>query len=278
MRVPAFQLYAGDWLADPDLARCSFAAQGALMRAMCVLHQCEPYGVAKWPLGELAKAAGVPVKLLKECAVKGVLSGADGPHEGYVYRPRHAGQDGAPVTLIEAGPGPLWFVRRMVRDDYVRSRRGASTRFAAPNPAPNPAPTRAVGDGFGDGPSSSSSSSTPKNLQKKQVDGEIAPGLRERIDCLRAVCSTEHVDHGTPKAVAHLRQMAAEGITDVQLREAIRNVRDRPEHPASLSLSYLAPVVRDVAQGLIDGHGRGADAYAEAERRIQEREARNAAG
>ena len=44
MRRPSFQFYPMDWLTDPALCACSFEAQGAWIRLLCVMHQCDPYG------------------------------------------------------------------------------------------------------------------------------------------------------------------------------------------------------------------------------------------
>lgn len=145
---------------------------------MCVLHDSDEYGVCLWPLDELARAAGVPLKLVRELAAKDVLKGADKRASDYVFTPRHAGKDGEPVTLVEAGDGPCWYCSRFVRDEYVRQRRGQSTRYTSDNQPPKAIPDGApeeaqkvqpitppksspkppFGERQGDGASSSSSS------------------------------------------------------------------------------------------------------------------------
>ncbi len=96
---------------------------------------------------------------VRELVEKGVLKGADRDAPAYVYRPKHAGKLGEPVILVTADDGPVWYSSRMVRDEYVRQRRGESTRFDSADNQPSRSPKGGIGDGFGDGPSTSSSPS-----------------------------------------------------------------------------------------------------------------------
>ncbi len=138
MKRPSFQFYPADWRHNAKLRRCSIAARGAWMDVLCVLHDSDEYGVARWPLADVARAAGVPLKTLRELAEKDVLKGGDAAAENYVYTPRHANRDGPPVILVIPGPGPCWYCSRLVRDEYVRQRRGKSTRFSDENQPPKP--------------------------------------------------------------------------------------------------------------------------------------------
>lgn len=163
MKAPAFQLYARDWLANVKLRRCSPAARGAWIDIMCLMHGSEEYGVLRWPLVDIARTVNVPVKVLRELVDREVLKGADKGATDYLHTPRHAGKDLEPVTLLSAGPGPVWYCSRFLRDEWVRGRRGGETRFdtdnqppartpnrskgAAPNKAPTGPPTGRLGDG-----------------------------------------------------------------------------------------------------------------------------------
>lgn len=129
MKRPAFQFYVESWMANAKLRRCSWAARGVWAAVLCTMHDSDEYGILRWPLSEIAQSIGCPPRLLSEVVVKGVMKGSDHEHEGYIYRPRHAGKEGAPVVLIEPGDGPCWFSSRMVRDEYVRTKAGVSTRF-----------------------------------------------------------------------------------------------------------------------------------------------------
>lgn len=133
MKRPAFQFYAGDWMRNAKLRRCSSAARGTWIDTMCLFHNSDEYGILRWPLGDVANAIGAPIKLLRELSDKGVLKGTDKACAAYVYIPRHAGKNGTPVILLPANDGPCWYSSRMVRDEYLRQHRGASTRFGGSN-------------------------------------------------------------------------------------------------------------------------------------------------
>jgi hypothetical protein len=168
---PSFQFYPADWRNNSNLRRCSEAARGAWLDILCVLHDSDEYGVCRWPLAELARSAGVPIKLARELVSKNVLKGDDKAAKDYSFAPKHAGKEGAPVTLVTAGDGPCWYSSRFVRDEYIRLRRGQSSRFSSENQppkngigdgyddSPNGTPKGGIGEALGDGPSSSSSSS-----------------------------------------------------------------------------------------------------------------------
>src|SRR5579864_8434168 len=100
MNRPSFQFYPADWRNNAKLRRCSEAARGAWMDILCLLHDSDEYGVMRWPLADIARAAGVPLKLCRELALKEVLKGSDKKTEPFVYAPRHAGKDGESVVLI----------------------------------------------------------------------------------------------------------------------------------------------------------------------------------
>lgn len=164
MKRPSFQFYPADWKNNSKLRRCSEAARGAWVDILCLLHDSDEYGICRWPLSELARAAGVPLKLVKELVDKDVLKGAEKMAAPYIYTPRHAGKDGEPVTLVEARDGPCWYCSRFVRDEWVRQRRGQGSRFTADNQPtkgddksePKPTPKGDIGGRQGDGPTSTS--------------------------------------------------------------------------------------------------------------------------
>ncbi|HEY4547294.1 MAG TPA: hypothetical protein VIG90_12835 [Pedomonas sp.] len=166
MKRPSFQFYPADWNTNSNLLRCSWAAQGAWVRVLCLLHDSDEYGLLRWTLKEMAQAIGAPVKLLTELAQKGVLKGADkGTIEPYIYVPRSGRKSGDPVTLVPTQAGPLWYSSRMVRDEYVRQARGYGAGLGDGNhDAPKPSPKGGLGARNGDDigprtPAQSSSSS-----------------------------------------------------------------------------------------------------------------------
>ncbi len=180
---PSFQFYPADWRNDSNLRRCSEAARGCWMDVLCVLHDSSEYGIVRWPLVDLARSAGVPVKHLKELAEKGVLKGSDKGCDDFIYAPRHGGQTGKPVTLISSTKDPIWYCARFVRDEHVRQVRGKDTRFTStkdtpeqsPKTSPKTSPKGGLGERQGYGPSSSSSSSNIKKELSLSAHDEIAP-------------------------------------------------------------------------------------------------------
>lgn len=180
MKRPAFQFYTKDWLSNAKLRRCSAASRGAWIDVLCLLHGADEYGILRWPLADIANAAGLNVKLLKELADKGVLKGGDKGCEPYIFTPTHAGKTGAPVTLIPETKGPIWYCSRFVRDEYIRLRRGTSTRFDGennqPKARPKTPPKPSFGDGKGDGPAFASASAN-NSLSLVRDDRLDLPGL-----------------------------------------------------------------------------------------------------
>jgi len=172
MKRPAFQFYPADWKNNAKLRRCSEAARGAWLDILCLLHDSDEYGVCRWPIVDLVRAAGVSMKNAKELIEKGVLKGSDKNADPYIYTPRHAGKSGEAVTLVAADSGPCWYCSRFVRDEWVRLRRGQATQFSSESQphSRQPKPTPKVGNGErqGDGPTSTSTSTI-------SPDGDDAP-------------------------------------------------------------------------------------------------------
>lgn len=179
MKRPAFQFYPADWRNNAKLRRCSWAARGAWIDVLGLLHDSDEYGVLRWPLKEIAQAVGCPLALVKELADKGVLKGCDtGRCTALRYAPMHAGRRGPEVVLVAEQSGPVWYSSRFVRDEFIRLARGAGTRFGeSPDPppkggigeAPKPPPSRRQGDG-----ASSTSTSTPSDERVVQNPHDIA--------------------------------------------------------------------------------------------------------
>ncbi len=181
MKRPAFQFYPADWRNNAKLRRCSPAARGVWMDVLCLLHDSDEYGVLRWPLKDIAQAAGATASVVRELVDKGVLKGAEQGAQAYISTPRHAGTDGDPVTLVPATDGPCWYSSRFVRDEWVRSRRGAGSQFSSdnqpddrPKRTPKQSPKAPFGERQGDGPSSSSSSSSSQK-PSASVGGAAKP-------------------------------------------------------------------------------------------------------
>lgn len=240
---PSFQFYPADWRNNAKLRRCSDAARGAWMDVLCILHDSDEYGVCRWPLADLARAAGVPLKLVKELADKDVLKGADKNATPYVYVPRHAGKDGEPVTLVTSEGGPCWYCSRFVRDEWVRQRRGQSSQFSSDNQPPKPepkttpksSPKGGIGERQGDG-STSTSSSTPKPSAPDGAGGE-PPKTAEQMakDELWAAGKSLLEQGGMPRAQcgSFVGRLVKDYTADVVMDAVRRAVVERPADPVS---------------------------------------------
>lgn len=186
MKRPAFQFYPGDWQKNAKLRRCSPAARGVWMDVLCLLHDAEEYGVLRWPLKDIANAAGASAAHVRELVEKGVLKGADRDAPAYVYRPKHAGKLGEPVTLVIHDSGPVWYSSRFVRDEWVRQKRGESTRFDSANQPDSRSPKGGNGERQGDGPSTSSSPSGSEAKASADAGAPAAVGNPETPEDRRA--------------------------------------------------------------------------------------------
>ena len=201
MKRPAFQFYVKDWKINLKLRRCSDAAKGAWIEILCVLHDSEEYGVARFPLKELVSAAGVQMKSARELVDKGVIKGGDKDVEAFVFVPTHGGKNGRPVTLLEASAGPMWYSSRFVEDEYKRKNAGADTRFKPTSPPgglpPSQTPSQRDGANQGDG----SAVAVASAVRSINGLGVLAAGaLDQPVDNPqpRRIDSTS-----TPRAAAH---------------------------------------------------------------------------
>lgn len=141
MKRPAFQFYPADWRNNAKLRRCSEAARGAWIDVLCLMHDSDEYGVLRWPLAEIARAAGLPLKLLKELAERGVLKGGDKGCEAFYHTPIHARKQGEPILMLAETNEHCWYSSRFLVDEWRRSVKGVSTRFNIDDKTPNDSPS-----------------------------------------------------------------------------------------------------------------------------------------
>jgi hypothetical protein len=263
MKRPSFQFYPGDWRMDGNLRRCSHAARGAWMDILCVLHESEEYGVYRFPLADLAQTAGVPIKLARELAEKGVLRGADAGAEPCIFQPTHAGRAGAEVVLVEPGDGPCWYSKRFVKDEYIRHRRGNATRFSdenpppktKPKPAPKAIPKVGIGDGTGTwhgyGPSSSSSKEQEHPIGKSLArvkDSKLAEPEARAPDDLSAARMALIAAGLSPHVVGasqhpSLIELVQHGITAKEFYAVALELRERKNGEAP-NIGHICATIR----------------------------------
>jgi hypothetical protein len=241
MKAPATQVYWKEWCSDIALRRCSWQAQGVLPHVLLLLHTSDDqYGVLRWPLAEIAKTAGVPLKFLRELAAKNVLKGGDVFESDFVHFPTHAGKKGEPIILVKGDGGSCWFLARLVRDEWARRQRGAATRFTEDN-QPSRTPTRRVGDGSVNGPAFASASA----FDSSNNTASVTPlgGAESHALALRQIGYSE-CSAMEPNLVA----AKAEGITPEEL---VTIAKSKPGKP----ISYLVQAARGKRADAIERKG-----------------------
>lgn len=252
MKRPAFQFYPADWRKDAALQSCSLAARGLWIDAICIAHECEPYGHLvvngrAMSVAQLARLVGVTER---ECG-------------------RLVAELDAAGVLSKLADGTL-FSRRMVRDERIREERAAGGQKGAEFGA------RGVKHGSKGGrpkkqkggfetplpseenppPSSSSSSSTsveggPSDLLSGKPDfaGTKPDAKAEKLRSLRAeaVALIDFLNVRTGKAYQHVPAnvdpivgLLKAGATTVQIRQVIVS-RARKWHGDPKMEEYLRP-------------------------------------
>ncbi len=107
MKRPAFQFYPADWRRDAALQSCSVAARGLWIELICVMHDCEPYGVL-----------AVNGKAMSNAQIARLV----GEQEKVVARLLAELED---AGVCSRDPEGRVFSRRMVKDEGVREARAA---------------------------------------------------------------------------------------------------------------------------------------------------------
>lgn len=162
MKRPAFQFYPADWRKDAELQSCSMTARGLWHEAMCIMHECEPYGELRvngkpMTIAQLARLVGMTLpeckRAMEELEAAGVPSQTE---DGAIYS------------------------RRMVKDEQLRAVRAAGGNDGAKHGAKGAEhgrkggrPRKQTGDKkppLDPPPSSSSSSSTSVALSSASED------------------------------------------------------------------------------------------------------------
>lgn len=245
MSRPSFQFYTKDWRSNSKLRRCSPAARGVWVDILCALHDSDEYGIARYPLKELASEVGASMAHVRELVDKGVLKGTDSGLAGaLVYVPRSGRREGPPVTLLPEQPGPLWYSSRMVKDEHVRTVRGEGSRFGAEDgDSPKSAPKRSPKPPLSDG-SSTATATAVRNTENPERG--TPPPLP------RATSPEPNPPDAEPTAAGlACRAIKAAGIADVN-----------PGHPTLLRLLQAGQTAQDLAATAAELVGKGKGKFA----------------
>lgn len=90
-----------------------------------------------------------------------------------------------------------------------------------------------------------------KPTEKRFPSDNTIPEPEPRLAALSAICLRLRVNPDGHKALMHLRQWIAEGVTDEQFTDAILLARDRKPDPEIIPIAYLAPIVSDLRAGKV---------------------------
>lgn len=239
MKRPAFQFYPADWRKDVELQSCSMAAQGLWINAMCVAHECEPYGYLTvngkaMSDAQLGRQVGLSAKecgsLLVELLEAGVARKSD---EGAIYS------------------------KRMVDDERIRSARAAGGKEGAEHGAKGgehgvkggrpkkdkggfktPLPTDKEPP-----PSSSSSSSTSVDSEA-EASGAAAPPPMEPAEIIFGYGLPLLTNAGTPEKQARtfLGALRKRPGGDAAVVNALRDcLKAKPLQPLEWLAAALPP-------------------------------------
>lgn len=179
MKRPAFQFYPADWRKDAALQSCSLCARGLWAEIMCILHECEPYGVLSvngkaMGTAQLSRLVGeaerVVKKLLAELEDAGVFSR---DAEGRIFSRRMVNDERVRNARAEGGKaGSEYGVKGA--EHGKKGGRPPKDKGASETPLITP-----LGDDGKPPPSSSSSSSSSTALKPTEtiVSGADAPQL-----------------------------------------------------------------------------------------------------
>lgn len=214
------------------------------------MHDSEEYGVLRWPLKDVAQAVSCRLLELRALTAKEVLKGGDVEIEALIYTPRHAGKDGEQIILLPHQTGPIWYSSRMVRDEYVRTIRGESTRFGEQNAPPKLIPKATPKPPIGDGASTSSSASTSKESKTKTAPAKraIPPdfGISDRVKAWAQADGHSRLDERLTHFVGYAR---ANGKTyadwDQGFMNAIRDDWAKLSAPKGPDISALIATLED---------------------------------
>jgi hypothetical protein len=134
---PSFQFYPADWLSNLNLKRCTHAEKGVWMDLLCLFHDSDEYGVLRWSLKEIAKVIGCRPIILKNLIQHGVLKGSDDPLEkvSFSIQIHSRNQPVQNIKLLDLEQSSIWYSSRLLRDNYIASKRGIHGIKSLLNPA-----------------------------------------------------------------------------------------------------------------------------------------------
>jgi hypothetical protein len=170
--------------------------------------------------------------------------------------------------------------KRVWRENRDRNRDGTGTgpgQTRGQEPGQEPGQDRDKGGDGTDEAKRSEVKGIENNPVKRSLQSSHIPADPNRVAALRSVLQADGRIAVDARAAMHLRQWAAEGVTDQQLADAVAIARDRKPHPEIIPVGYIAPIVPDVRAGVASSVPQSREQlFAEARRLADERERRDA--
>ena len=120
------------WLGNAKLRAATPSQRSAWIDCICLMADADKFGVLRWDLDRIARAAGCPVETLQALVDQGILKGAP---KGMTCEPYiHTDRRGKEHRLIPSSAGPIWYSSRLVRAAYLREVAAKSGRKGGGNP------------------------------------------------------------------------------------------------------------------------------------------------
>jgi hypothetical protein len=170
VKRPAFQFYPADWRKDVELQSCSMAAQGLWINALCIAHQCTPYGHLTvngkaMTVAQLGRHVGLSAReadhLVAELEDAGV---ARRTAEGVIFSKRMVEDES--LRMVRAAGGTAGA-------EY--GKKGAKDGFKGGRPKKEKGGSQTPLTGSEEPPPSSSSSSSPSSNSEPNGSGGRPP-------------------------------------------------------------------------------------------------------
>ena len=224
---PSFQFYPADWRKDAELQSCSVTARGLWHEAMCIMHECEPYGELRvngnpMSAGQLARLVGMSLaeckRALEEIETAGVSSRTA---DGALYSRRMVRDEA--TRMVRAASGPLGAEHGIKGAEH--GAKGGRPRNATGEKKPPLKPP----------PSSSSSSSSSSSPSEVRGDDDARATLNRVCEILRVELQAN------PERVTWLRQveeMMRDGLDPPRIFAATEIARMH----GKLNLAYIRAV------------------------------------
>lgn len=265
MKRPAFQFYPADWRKDSALQSCSIAARGLWIELLCVMHECEPYGVLAIngrPMqpAQVARLVGESEKvvrsLLDEIEAAGVFSRDE---SGAIFSRRMLKDER--IRLIRASAGRLGGNPNLVKQKDNQGPKQHHKQAVKHGDKPEPTPSSS--SSTSESPIGDSSPPTPPQAGGEDGGSKPAASKAGRETAPRAVTMPPWLPAADWQAFVEHRRRLRAPMTEVAQARAIAEL-DRLRTDGHDPLAVINQSIINGWKGLFPLHQRTAPALAPA--------------